>query len=187
MFLNLETITPASGEPLSLARAKSHLRVTFTDDDTDIGEYIETARLAAENWLRRPIRSAGYRATFAEFSVPFVISGLGPLSVTAIDYLDASSVRQTVPAADYFSGHDYRGQVICPREEGWPTNTLAEPLPRITFTVGFATVPAPIVHAIKLYTSFLYNNRDAAVLSSQRFEDNQAWQNLLQPYQIMSI
>lgn len=186
MFLSLETITPATGEPLSLAQAKSHLRVAFADDDAYITGLISVAREAAENHLGRPIRSAQYRANFDVWSTPFVIDGLGPVLVTQVDYLDGALARQTVPAASYQSGHGHQGQVICPLE-AWPTDGAAEPLPRISFTAGFASVPVSIVHALLLHVQFFYDNRGSQVLTGQRFEDSRAWQALLSPYRIFGI
>ena len=51
MSLNYRLIVPPTVEPVTLALAKEHLRVDFTDDDNVIGLYITAAREYVENWL----------------------------------------------------------------------------------------------------------------------------------------
>ena len=43
--------TPPTSEPITLAEAKEHLNVDFTEDDTLIGAMIMAARTAVENYL----------------------------------------------------------------------------------------------------------------------------------------
>jgi uncharacterized phiE125 gp8 family phage protein len=45
-------VTPPTIEPVSLAEAKAHLRVTEADDDALIAGYILAARHAAESYIR---------------------------------------------------------------------------------------------------------------------------------------
>jgi uncharacterized phiE125 gp8 family phage protein len=51
----LERIVPPALEPLTLAETKLYLRVDHPDDDQAILRLIQTAREAAEEYLRRSL------------------------------------------------------------------------------------------------------------------------------------
>lgn len=49
-IINLRRVTDLAGEPVTLAEAKEKLRVTFTDDDTEITALITRARRFVEEY-----------------------------------------------------------------------------------------------------------------------------------------
>ncbi len=63
-------VTPPASEPISLAEAKSHLRVDITDDDALITTLITAARLRCESELDRSFVNTSWNYTLERF--PFV-------------------------------------------------------------------------------------------------------------------
>lgn len=63
-------VTPPAEEPVTLADAKSHLRVDFTDDDALITGLIITARQMAETTCRRALVSQQWRLVVDRFPSP---------------------------------------------------------------------------------------------------------------------
>jgi hypothetical protein len=59
--------TPPAAEPVTLAEAKDHCRVTFADDDSLITSYIQAARETVEAFLGRSLVSKGYRQSLDSF------------------------------------------------------------------------------------------------------------------------
>ncbi|MBY0407045.1 MAG: head-tail connector protein, partial [Rickettsiales bacterium] len=51
----LERATAPVAEPLTLAETKLYLRVSGGDEDALIGDMIASARIMAEQWLRRSL------------------------------------------------------------------------------------------------------------------------------------
>jgi uncharacterized phiE125 gp8 family phage protein len=63
-------VTPPAEEPVSLAEAKSHLRVDFADDDALIAGIIVAARQRAETVCRRALVSQQWRLVVDRFPSP---------------------------------------------------------------------------------------------------------------------
>lgn len=126
-----QLLTAPTAEPIALAAAKAHLRVTITDDDAYIPGLIAAARQAAEAITQRQMLAARWKLTldcFPGLSLPGVAGGrpvmlpldsvvypnasslvahslLLPhppiLQVVSIQYLDTNGVQQTMPSTDY--------------------------------------------------------------------------------------
>jgi uncharacterized phiE125 gp8 family phage protein len=68
--MSIQITTPTSTEPITLAEAKAHLRVDFTDDDVLIGALISAARQYAENITRRALITQQWKMTLDQFPAP---------------------------------------------------------------------------------------------------------------------
>jgi len=107
----LTIITPPICEPLSLADAKNHLRVDFTDEDQVIQDFITQARDTIESYCRRVLVPQTWQMTMDGFP------GQHPLytqrgfhsihvpkppfqSVVSLQYYDTSGTLQTLNATD---------------------------------------------------------------------------------------
>jgi Phage gp6-like head-tail connector protein len=64
---SLQIESPAAAEPVTLAEAKSHLRVTISDDDALIATYVQAAREGVEAFLGRSLVNKGYRQSLDAF------------------------------------------------------------------------------------------------------------------------
>lgn len=66
----LQLISPPAEEPLSLAEAKLHLRVDFSDEDALISALISAARQAAETITARQLVTARWKYILDAFPDP---------------------------------------------------------------------------------------------------------------------
>lgn len=63
-------LTPPTSEPVTLAEAKTHLRVDINDDDALITGLIASARQSAEQICRRALISQQWKVTMDRFPAP---------------------------------------------------------------------------------------------------------------------
>jgi uncharacterized phiE125 gp8 family phage protein len=173
MYLS-RTSAPAT-TPVSLAEAKSQLRVDFTDDDVMISALIDAATLhfdARDGVLGRALvtQSWDYRIDAFPRTWPFAIELPFPplVSVASVKYLDGAGVERTLTAnTDYVVEiAEFVGRIRPAYNTDWP-DTLADfNAVRIAFTCGYgaaASVPAPIRQAILLHVQKHYDrNLDAS-------------------------
>lgn len=161
----LQLVTAPTAEPLSLAQAKQHLRLTTADEDALVTGLIEAARRMAEARTRGQILAARWKYVIDSFpgpalyGVPFgktlslpehaILLPKGPvLQVVSVTYTDLSGVTQTLVQGQ---SNDY--VVSQPTEPGEVTRITPPfgkiwpiPMPQIgavqvTFDAGYA---API-------------------------------------------
>jgi uncharacterized phiE125 gp8 family phage protein len=140
----LQQLTQPTLEPVSLAEAKTHLRVIDTAEDTLITGLISGARQMAEQKMQRQILASRWKQVLDSFPGPSLLGvpwgrvlGMPPqaiqieraavLQVVSITYLDMSGVLQTLPASDYtvdLTSHPVRITPVFGKI--WPANTLPQ-------------------------------------------------------------
>src|SRR5438094_4704069 len=100
-------VTGPATEPITLAEAKAHLRVDFTDDDALIAALITAAREAAETFMRRAILpqtwdllldgecGAAFGPLVAVTEIEIVIPRPPLIAVSFVKYTDLGGAVQT--------------------------------------------------------------------------------------------
>lgn len=181
-------ITGPTEPPVSLAEAKAHLRVDFTDDDTLISALVDAATAHIDGHtgiLARALVTQTWRQDFCDWPGDRVLRlPLAPVaSVESVKYFDAANVETTVSeSGNYALLEDARGPYIK------FTSDFAAPALyderddriRVTFVAGYgdpSDVPAAIRAAVLLIVGDLYKNRDAGETAP-----NAAATALLTPY-----
>jgi uncharacterized phiE125 gp8 family phage protein len=161
--VRLTAITP-SDEPVSVATAKSYLRVTGSTDDTLIGNLIKAAREQGEQISRQ----AFITQTRTQVEDEWPESGIlqiqcTPLqSVTSVAYVDSAEAPHTW--TDFrVNASSQPGHVIF---DSLPGDTLQERgAITVTYVAGYGTsstdVPDRIIQAILMLVAFWYENREA--------------------------
>jgi uncharacterized phiE125 gp8 family phage protein len=158
------TVEPAE-EPITLAEAKAHCRVDWSDDDTIIGAYITAARKFCEHYANRVFITQTWRQNENVFSEPIMLAVNPVQSITSVKYYDTDDAQQTLSSSNY--------QVDIASDEariyegvsaGYPSISLDVINPiEIIMVSGYglaAAVPEDIKSAIKIMTDFFYENRD---------------------------
>lgn len=99
MPLSFRELTQPAVEPLTLAQAKSHLRVDFTDDDTYITSLITAARQYVEQVTNRAIFNRSMLLTLDYFPFPGWSTTYGQTYNTALSwYYRGMTIRLPKPA-----------------------------------------------------------------------------------------
>lgn len=193
---------------MSLADAKLHLRVDFTDDDALITALISAARQAAEMLTGRQIVTARWKLLLDSFpgpslmgvpaGEPFSLPGHAILlpkspvaSVVSIQYLDMSGTWQTMPAADYTVDAACEPARITPVfGKIWPITLPQIGAVAVTFDAGYgspASVPEGIKAWVKLRIDSLYNHRGETAVVTGRLEPLPYVDRLLDPFRVVTL
>jgi len=94
-------VTAPAEEPLTTAEAKTHLKVSGTDEDTLIGNLIVAARQHAERYLRRALVSQTWDYYVDDFTDPILLQKSPVTEVSSIKYYDTDNVLQTLSDSYY--------------------------------------------------------------------------------------
>ena len=165
-------ITAPAIEPVSTADAKTHLRITHSDDDTYIAALVAAARKYAEANTRRAFIDQTWEYTADCFPSEIRLIP-GPLdSVTYIKYYDGDGSLQTLSSSAYqVDTADSVGLVKEAYGYSWPVvrDDLYNGV-QVRFVAGYGTlatdVPAHVVHAIKILVSHWYEAREPVVMGT---------------------
>lgn len=187
----LKPVTPPAVEPVTLARAKRHMRVVISDEDEDITSMIKAARMAAEEYTRRAFVYQVWDAAYPCFPTYGIRLPKPPLiSLISVNYTDDDDVYQLLPSDQYrVDSFAEPGVILRPNGVRWPIITQAGPRVVIRFAAGYPqgagspgddaeNVPDPIKAAILLHVGEMYENRDVAA------EMPMACESLLHPYRV---
>ncbi len=151
----LERITAPATEPLTLAEAKIYLRVDGTDQDALIGDLIASARVMAEQWLRRSLMSQTWKLAY-DYGIPdYVWLPMGPVVSVASVVLVADDGSTATLAADQYWLNAAKDRLII-------QNVCGVKRAEVTYNTGYGAaedVPAPIKTGMLAHVAQLYDNR----------------------------
>lgn len=190
-------ISPATVEPITLAEARSHLRIEpygsplEHPDDTYISTLITVAREFCEQYLERALAVQTIEEAFDDFPSQAIPLPLTPtVSITSVTYVDTSDVEQTLSATVY-SLDDYSepNWLVLRANQRWALSNGSANNVKVRMVVGYepTNVPTPIKAAMLLIIGNFYENRQQDVLGNTRISFNSlplGVYNLLQPYRL---
>jgi len=156
-----------SVEPMSLADAKTHLRVDASDDDDYITALIKAVRLHAERITGRGFITQTWemrRDTFpASNSIKLRYAPLQ--SITSLIYKDSDGTDNTWASSNYVVD-TYREPGLIILEDGvsWPSDTLYETGGvRVLYVLGYGDAASDLdedlIHVMKLHLTVLFECR----------------------------
>jgi uncharacterized phiE125 gp8 family phage protein len=191
--VGLTLVTGPTVEPVSLAEAKAHLRVTTADDDAQITLLIIAARRYAENHLRGAICTQTHDFTI-DYGWPLVCRDgyyrqqidlpLHPVqSVSSITYVDENGATQTLSSALYTLHKDRPVPFIAKNYDAtWPSVRLVPAAVTVRFVAGYdpAVVPDEIRTAILMHVQSLYDCDEKVACETCR-------DSLLDPYRVLDV
>lgn len=173
-------IAPPAAEPVTLAEARSWLRVDTTDEDEAITSLIAAAREIVERTTRRALVTQSWRIVMDAWPTegvdrswtvlstrPLAMVGditlsLAPVqSVAAIRVYDSVGAPQTLPASTWrLVAAPERARIVFAVAPPQPTASVAGI--EIDVVAGYGDpqdTPAPLRHAILSLVSYWFDNR----------------------------
>lgn len=191
--MGLSLVTAPTTDPISLAEAKAHLRVSGSDDDGLVAGYILAAREFAQAYTRRVFVSQTWDQTFdggwpCDLFEPRIVLGLQPVvSITTVTYVDENGANQTLSGTTQYvakTGDDQLGVIVPKYGVEWPTVRDQPNAVTVRFVAGYTRLPETIRVAMLLTLADFYENRENTVLGSTPSELPLSAARLLDPYRI---
>lgn len=175
-YRSLSRQTAPAVEPVTLAEAKSHLRVDTSDDDTYIGTLIKAAREWVEEYLDRSLVHTQWVVRFDRFPYngtddlelprpPVVASGTA--TTVSLTYTLESGGTATLSTASYRVDRNATPGAIKTLYGGsWPSHLDDDNSVAVTYWAGYGTagsdVPQGIRNAMLMYVHEMYEKRGNA-------------------------
>jgi uncharacterized phiE125 gp8 family phage protein len=186
-YRSLTRINAPSAEPITLAEAKSHIRVDTSTDDTLIAGYITTAREWVEDYIDRALitqRLVMRLDTFpAEIELPrppMVASGTATAVIVTYVTGEAGGTA-TLSASSYRVDRESTPGIIRTTYAGsWPSHLIDQNSVSVTWWAGYgsaADVPQRAKTAMLMCVHELYEKRGDGHMpdAAKRLLDTVSW------------
>lgn len=162
--MGLATLT-TSASPVTLDQVKAHLRITDTADDSTLAAYIAAAVEYISKATNTTLVTTTYRLTLDRFPLidrEITLTRPPLQSVQSVKFNAADGTTFTLgPAAYTVDTSAMPGRIVLNPGYQWPSAFGVQAV-AIEYTAGYVTVPALLCQAVKFYTGFLFENREAA-------------------------
>lgn len=207
----LQLVTDAADFPVSLTRAKDHLRLSDQNDDTLVRSLIIAATSYVEEMTQRSLISRTYRLFIDyvnETDYPlwegtrvgpelayrqnYIETPRGPLvSVTHIKSYDDSDSATTFDSAKYYVDTvNTPPRVVLRDGQSWPTGLRAANGLEIEYVAGYGSndtdVPEPLRLAILQLVTFMYEHR-GDLDAGANYSPPSVVNSLCGPYKVLTI
>lgn len=166
MLAPVRTVAPTVSL-LTIADAKTHLRVDHADEDALISGLIDAATAHLDGYagmLGRALLTQTWTVDFPTFMNRLDIP-LGPVQSATVQYYDSLNAQQTLSTSVYAVLSDGLGPYVALKyNQQWPQTYTRDDAVKITFVAGYgataASVPAAIRAAMLLLIGHWYANRE---------------------------
>lgn len=188
--MSLRLYSAPTSEPVSLAEAKTHLRVDQDTDDDLILAMIQASREQAQLRIGGAIMRQVWDVlldSFPAMSDPGIELPMPPVQgITHVKYYDAQSVQQTIDPANYtLDNSNLPGWVLPAYGFDWPYALPIANAIEVRFVTGVANtvdVPASIKSWMLLHIGTLYRYREHFVTGQIAALPNGFVDRLLDPH-----
>jgi uncharacterized phiE125 gp8 family phage protein len=190
----LEVVTPHEVTVVSTADLKTHLRITFSDDDT----YIAACEAAAVRMVEEYTNLYLGTTSLVQYGNSF----------SDLKILYKSPVSNTVshlPTVSYYSGAawntlattEYEFVPLIKPARLYPSDDSSLPSTddvfqawKISYYAGYATttdIPQPLIQAVKIIVADMYENRQSVIVGKIVSTIPKTAEYLMNPYKIQTL
>ena len=181
--------------PLTLAEAKTHLRVIDSEEDDHIAGLIRAAADKIERDTGLVLRQRAVSVAFDGWATngrQRLPLWRGPVvSVTGVAYDDEAGAEQVLAVNQYRSRSFAGASWIVPANGvTWPAVESGVGTVRVTYQAGYASndaVPASLRHAALLLIGHWYENREAVNSDRTPVDVPLAYDALISPYRVLMV
>lgn len=171
----LALVTPPATEPLTLAEAKLFLRVDGSTDDTLISSLITSARIAAEQYMKRSLIEQTWKLTYDDYVTTETRLLMMPIqSVTSVTIVARDDTATVVDESTYYLSANKEILIF----DATPFGHKVE----IVYVAGYgdaSDIPGPIKQGMLVHIAALYHQR------SQQMDIPEYGKALYAPYRII--
>jgi uncharacterized phiE125 gp8 family phage protein len=156
--------------PVSVADAKTHVRVDHATDDAYIEALIRAVQDDLEppnGWLGRALLSATYQLILPEFAEQIVLPAPPLIAISSITYLDEDGDEQTADTGLYRVLEGEPSVIQLLEDEEWPETDTADDAVIIEYTAGYTTLPEIIKAYMLLSVAQLYDYRTLSMAGAE--------------------
>ncbi len=179
--------------PVSLAEAKTHLRVDLSDDDNYIESLIIMATHVVEQYTRLFIVENTVDVYYDQFPDYFNLQYGNLQTVVHLKYYDTDNSQQTLSSSNY-EMDKYAQPALVYRSQGstWPSTYDKPNAVHLRFNGGIefqeydAKLPRPLKHAILLLIGHFYENRQT-VADKVQYQIPMTVEYLLNPFVVLEL
>lgn len=164
-------VAAPTAEPVSLDRAKAHLRVDHADDDAVISIIIQAARAHVEKACGVRFSSrTGVTLKCDAFSDFDRLPEVPVTSVSSVSYVDPNGDTQTLSTNVYELRADgIEAAIVLKSGQSWPATQDGSRI-TVTATLGYSSPPEDMAFAMLLLISHFYDNRSAVAIGEAAAE-----------------
>ncbi len=156
-------VSPPTDEPVSLADAKAHLRMTHDAQDALIEGLIRDARARVEGMTQRPLITQTLQMDYSRFSDTLHLGRAPIQDVVSVSYLDLAGERQTLATTEYQLLLGATDPTLIPIS-AWPNHLQRHESVQVTVTAGYGDdpedVPGDLRRAILLLIGHWHENAE---------------------------
>lgn len=142
-------VTPPTVEPVTVAEAKTHVRVDHAASDGEIARMISSAREVCEQWTRRAFLTQTWEISWEYGDVPSTVFRLPRRPVQAVSQVatyDAAGVETVWGASNYALDDDtFRVKLA----SAWPSGTREVRPIVLTYVAGYGDEATDVPDAIR--------------------------------------
>jgi uncharacterized phiE125 gp8 family phage protein len=165
--------TAPASEPLTLAEAKAHLRLTHNLEDAYVNALIQLAREKFEKDTGRAVIETTFElyldslAWNKEFNADILLYKCPVIYVTSVHVLATDDATEYTPIDNTEYKTDVIGEPGRIRFPNGITYGDTENAIKVTYKAGYSSVPAQVKEAMLILIGHFYENRQSVVTGTQ--------------------
>jgi uncharacterized phiE125 gp8 family phage protein len=189
--MSLKRIIEPATEPITLAEAKAHLRISHDAEDDLISALIASARDLCEQETGRALLPQTWRKTYDNFPDVIELAILPVISVSSFEYTDANGEDYALLPVGYAldnASNDRSAWLVPAAGYRWPYTYQGINGVRVEFISGYAnaaSVPAALRQWMLLQIGHWHKNRES--VADWQTSKLQYVDGLLNPYKVWSL